>query len=127
MPRRAPISVPGIAKSASRKTLSFTKPVAACRVSAAPSTVPLKIWNKPRRPANRRRQDVKPDPQRHQRRAETGQSGHETTGERAGEQNRVGGKVHYCLLFLIIAATFTRRGGQVLSQSKPSTITRWKR
>ena len=55
------------------------------------------------RHGNRGRQDVKPDPQRHQRRAETGKTRHETACERAGKQNRVGGQVHHCLLFLIIA------------------------
>ena len=44
------------------------------------------------RHGNRGRQDVKPDPQRHQRRAETGKSGDEAAGERAGKQDRVGGR-----------------------------------
>ena len=105
------------------------------------------------RHGNRRRQDVKPDPQRHQRRAEAGKSGDEAAGERAGKQDRVGGQVHSLFSrhsvipgrsaasrpgiskFRVwsfgpsrndddeFAPTFTRQRGQVLSQSKPSTIT----
>ena len=37
--------------------------------------------------------DIKPDPQRHQRRAETGETRDETAGERASQQDRVGGRV----------------------------------
>jgi hypothetical protein len=51
----------------------------------------VEICELDQRQGNRRRQDVKPDPQRHQRRAETGQSGDETTGKRASKQDRVGG------------------------------------
>ena len=39
----------GIASNASQNTSVLTKPLAICRMSAAPSTVPLKIWNTPRR------------------------------------------------------------------------------
>ena len=80
------------------------------------------------RHGNRGRQDVKPDPQRHQRRAETGKSGHEAAGERAGKQDRVGGDVHHLSHFLgHLRGRLHDACGQVLSQSRPSTITSWKR